>query len=65
MNITRAEVLEIACKYCEFRGEGDYTPKHFPTGDAVMSFVRECIELNGLVSAALATTTAPEGAKND
>jgi hypothetical protein len=57
MNITRKEVLEIAINHCEFRGEGDYTPKHFPTGEAVMAFVAECIALDRLIEQA---TPAPQ-----
>lgn len=50
MDLSRQDVLRIAMKHCRFVPEGDYYPREFECGDAVIDFVRECIEANNLLT---------------
>jgi hypothetical protein len=48
MTLTEKEILDVACKHCEFTAEGAYHLRKFQ-GWAIVAVVRECFELANLV----------------
>lgn len=55
--LTEKEILEVAAKYCEFSCEGTYHLNKY-SGWAIVSVVRECLELQSLVTSAMTTANA-------
>lgn len=50
--LTDKEILDVALQHCEFTCEGTYHLRKFQ-GWAILNVVRECIELQRLVDAAM------------
>lgn len=50
--LTDKEILEVAMEHCDFTPEGTYHLRKY-TGWAIIRVVRECLELQTLVDAAI------------
>lgn len=48
-HLTDEEILDVACKHCEFTPEGNYHLRRYSGKYAIVQVVRECFELAELV----------------